>query len=64
MFTDYENSSPYALVIEDGQLDFFPNFLDQKNERLFPHYEDWFFLNLRKEFEQITLHFYSNKTLK
>ena len=31
MFTDYENSSPYALVIEDGQLDFFPNFLDQKS---------------------------------
>jgi alkylated DNA repair dioxygenase AlkB len=31
MFTDYENSSPHALVIEDGQLDFFPNFLDQKS---------------------------------
>jgi alkylated DNA repair dioxygenase AlkB len=30
MFTNYENSSPHTLVIEDGQLDFFPNFLDQK----------------------------------
>jgi alkylated DNA repair dioxygenase AlkB len=30
MFTDYENSSPHALVIEDGQLDFFANFLEQE----------------------------------
>lgn len=31
MFTDNENSSHTALVIEDGQLDFFSNFLDQES---------------------------------
>ncbi len=31
MFTDNENSSHTALVIEDGQLDYFPNFLDPQS---------------------------------
>jgi alkylated DNA repair dioxygenase AlkB len=31
MFTDFENSSPTSLVIEDGQLDFFSNFLEHES---------------------------------